>query len=88
MTAKFGDVLYNKLTEEPAFVIHAFKHFTFVRRPVMGQKGISYRLAFFLSSELETLAEQTARTIANIQSRQAIAGIEFDPGVQQSTKSN
>jgi len=75
--AKFGDVLYHKLTEEPIMVLKAFKRFTLVKRPVMGQAGIRYKWAFFLNSELESLQEQTARTIVNIQTRNAIAGAEF-----------
>jgi hypothetical protein len=45
----------------------------------MGTEGIRYRFKLFLSSELETLQEQTARTIGNIQARNSIAGAEFGP---------
>jgi len=79
MSAKFGEILFHKLTDEPALVIREFKHWTLVRRPVMGQDGIYYRFKFFLNAELESLQEQTSRNIANIQVRQAIAGAELGP---------
>lgn len=58
-------------------VLRPFKYVTFVRRPVMGTKGIGYKFAWFLNAELETLQEQTARAITNIQARNQIAGAEF-----------
>lgn len=76
---KYGDIVYHILTEEPILVIRAFKYATLGRRPIMGSDGIRYGFKFFLNSELESLQEQTARTIANIQSRNAIAGAEFGP---------
>ena len=76
---KFGDVLFHILTEEPCFVIWPTKYFTLVHRPVMGTDGIFYRFKIFPSAELETLQEQTARTISNIQVRNNIAGAEFGP---------
>jgi len=86
---KYGTILYNCLTEEPSMVLFKLWGLTLVRRPVMGTKGIHYKFGLFLNPELETLQEQTARTIANIQSRQAIAGMEFDPAsLPTSTKSN
>lgn len=50
----------------------------------MGTEGIRYKFKLFLSSELETLQEQTARTIGNIQARNSIAGAEFGPDGQGS----
>lgn len=76
-TPKFGDVLFHKLSEEPVLIIRPFKRWTLVRRPIMSRDGICYRFAFLLNSELETLQEQTARTIANIQARQQVAGLDM-----------
>lgn len=77
---KFGDILFNVLTEEPQFVLWPTRYFTLVRRPVMDGDGITYKFGLFLNAELETLQEQTARTIANIQARNNIAGAGLDLG--------
>ena len=74
-------------------LLKAFKYFSLVRRPVMGTEGISYKFKIFLNCELESMTEQTARTISNIQARNAIAGAEFGsndamPGALQFKKSN
>jgi hypothetical protein len=75
--SKFGDQLFVKSTDEPIFVIKQFRHLTFVRRPVMGQNGIGYKLGLFFNGELETLEAQTQRTLSAIKSRQAIAQAEM-----------
>lgn len=74
---KYGDVLYHKLTEEPSMIIWPLGRISLVRRPIMSQQGISYKFQFLLNSELETLQEQTARTVATIQARNSIAESEF-----------
>lgn len=74
---KFGDILYSTLTEEPSTFLFALWGISIVRRPIMGDDGIRHRFGWFFDTELETLAEQTARTIANIQMRNSIAGAEF-----------
>jgi hypothetical protein len=79
---KFGDQLFVKSTDEPSFVVHQFKYFTLVRRPVMGQDGIRYKFGIFFNSELETLAEQTQRTLATIKARNQIAELEMQDAVE------
>jgi hypothetical protein len=74
---KFGDQLFVKLTDEPVFVLRQFKHLTWVRRPVMGQAGIGYRFGLFFNRELETLQEQTQRTLAVIKARNDMAQEEL-----------
>ena len=78
---KYGEVQYHKLTEEPSMILWQFRHFSLVRRPIMGQAGISYKFALLLNSELETLQEQTARTVAQIQARNSVAEAEFGQGL-------
>lgn len=75
---KFGDTLYVKSTDEPNFVVRQFRHITLVRRPIMGQDGIRYRFGWAFNAELESLEEQTQRTLSAIKSRQAIAQAEMD----------
>lgn len=75
---KYGEVLYNVLTDEPCIVLREFRYLTLVHRPIMGQDGIRYRLGIFPSCELETLQEQTQRTLATIKARNAIAAEEMD----------
>lgn len=70
---KFGDTIYVQTTDEPVKVIRQFKRFTLVRRPVMGQNGIRYLLGLFFNMELETLEEQTQRTLATIKIRNEAA---------------
>lgn len=92
LQSKYGDVLYHKLTEEPVAVLRSWKHVTFVRRPIQGTNGLSYKFGFFLNTELETLQEQTARVLSNIQARNAIAeaGMTSDliPAPETFKKSN
>jgi hypothetical protein len=75
---KFGDQLYVKVTDEPLIVIRQWKHVTLARRPVMGQDGIRYQFGLFFNTELETLSEQTQRTLATIKARNEIAQSEMD----------
>jgi hypothetical protein len=75
---KYGETLFVKSTDEPTTVLRQFKHFTLVRRPVMGQNGIAYKFGAFFNVELETLEEQTQRTLSAIKSRNAIAQAEMD----------
>jgi hypothetical protein len=75
---KFGDTLYVKSTDEPNFVVAQFWCFTLVRRPIMGQDGIRFRFGLFFTDELETLTEQTQRTLATIKARNEIAASEMD----------
>ena len=75
---KFSDQLFVKLTDEPCFVIKQFRHFTLVRRPVMSQNGICYKLGLFFNAELETLQEQTQRTLAIIKSRNELSQAEME----------
>jgi len=48
-----------------------------VRRPVMGQNGIRYKLGVFFNCELETLQEQTVRTLSLIKARNEITEAEM-----------
>jgi hypothetical protein len=75
---KFGDTLYVKSTDEPNFVVRQFKRITLVRRPIMGQDGIRYRFGWAFNAELETLAEQTTRTLQQIKARNEIAQADMD----------
>lgn len=75
---KFGDKLFVCSTDEPITVLRQFKHFTLVRRPVMGQNGIRYKFGLFFNVELESLQEQTARTLATIKIRNDIAQADMD----------
>jgi hypothetical protein len=74
---KFGDMLYVSLTEEPTTFIFSRLGLSIVRRPIMGRNGIRHRFGWFFNKELETLQEQTARTVATIQARNSIAESEF-----------
>lgn len=74
---KFGDQLFVKTTDEPLIVLRQWKRLTLARRPVMGQNGIRYQLGLFLNVELETLTEQTLRTLAIIKIRNEAAQAEM-----------
>lgn len=74
---KFGDQLFVRTTDEPIIVLRQFKHFTLGRRPVMGQDGIRYQFGIFFNTELETLEEQTQRTLAVIKARNQAAEQEM-----------
>ena len=75
---KFGDQLFVRTTDEPVVVLKQFRYLTFVRRPVMGQNGIRYKFGWFFNNELETLTEQTQRTLATIKVRNDVAQAEMD----------
>lgn len=70
---KFGDKLYVAITDEPIVYLYSVWGLTFVRRPVMGQNGIAYKFGIFFNSELETLQEQTTRTLETIKLRNQLA---------------
>lgn len=47
----------------------------------MGQDGIRYQFGLFFNTELETLQEQTARTLATIKIRNEAAQAEVDSDI-------
>lgn len=77
MADSLGDILYVRTTDEPVVYFASIGPLRLVRRPIMGQDGIRYRIGLFHGSELETLQEQTQRTLAIIKARNDISMAEM-----------
>lgn len=76
---KRGDVAYIKTTGEAVFVLEIYEgegSLVDVRRPVMGQNGISHSVDSFRLEELETFDQQRKRFL---QEREDLFGTKKTP---------
>lgn len=81
MAIKVATVAFLKTTEEPVFVLALGKKedvneglsgdVATVRRPVVGEQGVSHKIEVFYTEELESLEDKRKRNIAEFSSMKA-----------------